>query len=86
MSAGAAACATLAAIASSPEAVAESPAHLVAAIDALVDVYMHAQPAGLNARQAALRSPRATWCTVLSHAEHRAKQVNAAAAAKGGTA
>lgn len=62
--------ATLAAIASSPDAVAASQAHLFAAVDALVAVY--ATPTqDMQPRQAAMRSPRAAWASVLAHAEHR---------------
>jgi hypothetical protein len=63
--------ATLQAIASSPDAVAESQAHLFAAIDAMVAVFCDAHPEGLTPRQIAMRSRRATWCAVMSHAEHR---------------
>ena len=62
--------ATLAAIASSPDAVAASQAHLFAAVDALVAVYCIV-PAGMTGRQASLRSPRAAWAAIQSQAEHR---------------
>lgn len=70
--------ATLAAIASSPDAVAASQAHLFAAIDAVVAVYIEAAPADMPPRLRALRSPRATWCSVLSIAEHRVHSMKAA--------
>ncbi len=74
--------ATLAAIASSPDAVAASQAHLLAAVDALVAVYRLAAPDNLAPRQIALRSPKASWCAVLSHAENRIHNMKAADAAK----
>lgn len=69
--------ATLAAIASSPDAVAASSAHLFAAVDALAAVFNTAAPADLPPRQRAMRSPRATWAAILSHAEHRLHRLNA---------
>lgn len=70
--------ATLAAIASSPDAVAASQAHFFAALDAVVTVYMTTAPAGMPPRLQAMRSPRATWCAVVSHAEHRVHNLKAA--------
>lgn len=74
--------ATLAAIASSPDAIAASQAHLFAAIDAVVAVYRTAPPSDLATKQRAMRSPKAAWCSVMSHAEHRVHNLKAADAAK----
>lgn len=79
MTGRASALATLAAIASSPDAVEQSAAHLRAAIDALVTVYATADQAGMTERQAAVRSPVAAWSAIYSHAEHRFKTLKAAA-------
>lgn len=62
---------TLAAIASSPDAVAASTAHLLAGIDAMVGVYRSEAPTSLTERQSAMRSERAAWAAVLAHAENR---------------
>ena len=67
--------ATLAAIASSPEAVAASEAHLFAALDALLAVYIAADTAGMTPRQAAMRSPNAAWHAAYTHVEHRIAQL-----------
>lgn len=79
MTGRASALATLAAIASSPDAVEASAAHLRAAIDALVTVYATADQSNMTGRQAAVRSPVAAWSAVFSHAEHRFRQLRAAA-------
>lgn len=71
MSERASALATLAAIASSPDAIAASQAHLFAAVDAVVAAYITGAPAELSARQAAMRSHNAVWHAVYSHAENR---------------
>lgn len=76
----AAALATLAAIASSPDAVAASSAHLFAVLDAVVVVYATGAPANQAPRLAALRSPGATWANVLAHAENRLAAIRRAKA------
>ena len=60
--------ATLSAIASSPDAVAESPAHLFAALDAVVAVYATTDAGGL-------RKPPAVWANVQAHAENRLRNL-----------
>jgi len=67
--------ATLTAIASSPDAVAASQAHLFAAVDAMVAVHCIVPP-GVTGRQASLRTPRAAWAAILAHAEHRLHVLN----------
>lgn len=73
--------ATLAAIASSPEAVAASEAHLFAAIDAMLAVYIGADTIGMTPRQIAMRSPSAAWHAAYTHVEHRIAQLKRAQAA-----
>lgn len=73
-----AALATLSSIASSPDAVGTSTAHLLAAIDALVVVHATADQSAMTDRQAACRSPRAVWAAVFSHAENRIKNLKIA--------
>jgi hypothetical protein len=70
--------ATLAAVASSPDAVGASTAHLMAAIDALVIVHATADQSAMSGTQAACRSPRAVWAAVFSHAENRIKNLKIA--------
>jgi hypothetical protein len=69
---------TLSAIASSPDAVAASSAMLFAAIDAVANVYSSTDTSRLTPRQAAMRTPAATWAAILAHAEHRLAQLKAA--------
>lgn len=73
--------ATLSSIASSPDAVGASTAHLLAAIDALVTVHATADQSAMTGRQAAVRSPRAVWSAVFSHAENRIKNLKIVEAA-----
>lgn len=70
--------ATLSAIASSPDAIAASQAHLIAALDALVAVYRLAQPDGLTPPMQAMRSQRGAWMSVFTHAQHRVAMTKAA--------
>lgn len=63
-----------------------SPADLAERLDALMSEYMEGAARCSTPRQASLRSPRASWCAVLSHAEHRIHQANRAASAPEGRA
>ncbi len=86
MSAREDALATLAAIASSPESVGETPAHLLAAVDALVAVYLSADTSNMPPRMIASRSNNATWYALYTHVEHRIAQFKRADKIAAGTA
>lgn len=66
--------ATLAAIASSPESVGETPAHLLAAVDALVAVFLSVDTSNMPPRMIAARSKNAIWHALYTHVEHRIAQ------------
>ena len=57
--------------------VADSPSGIVSqfelftALDALATVYAEADTKGMHAPQVAMHSPRATWASIHTHAEHR---------------
>lgn len=57
--------------------VADSPSGIVSqfelftALDALATVYAEADTKGMHAPQVAMHSPRATWASIRTHAEHR---------------
>ena len=73
-----AALATLASIAASPAAIEASQAHLFAAIDALVAVYITADRSSMPPRVAASRSENAAWLAAYTHVEHRIAQIKRA--------
>jgi len=78
-----AALATLQAIASSPDAVGVSDAHLYAAVDALVAVYVSHDQTGMTPQQIARRSEMASWNNIGAHVECRIKTLKYRAQAAG---
>lgn len=50
-------------------------AGLADGLDALVAEFA-AGAAGCEGKQAAMRTPRAAWCAVLAHAQHKITQVD----------
>ncbi|WP_323162830.1 hypothetical protein [Stenotrophomonas maltophilia] len=63
-----------------------SPVELAERLDALAAEFMAGATSCNTDRQACLRSTRATWCAVLSHAEHRVHQATRIAGPIGGRA
>jgi hypothetical protein len=56
-------------------------------LDALVTEFSAgAEACGCDTAAGSMRSPRASWCLALSHAEHRVHSINRAGNAKAGKA